>query len=167
MTKKLKNRRGLSTIELMVASVLLIVAVFSIAVVLSDSQRGWDSMYNRIYSDVVTDSHVARRMFDAVVRKSSSQGFSLDSSGNWVEVCYYASDSSASLDRYARFLVAGTSLYVEYGSLNPRQTLNIETVCGNVSSCVFKKSGRSVQMMLTLNNSSEELTTVTSAVMHN
>jgi len=159
--------KGLTLIELMTAAAIIPIMGFGIAIVLADSQRGWNAMYNRIYSHVVTDSHVARRMFDAVIRKSSSQSYVLDGGGTSVETYYYSDPNVPFLDGYACFFVAGNHLYVEYGQLNPKQTTNIETICGNVASCVFRANGRSVQMFLTLDNGSQRITTVTSAVMHN
>jgi len=159
--------KGLTLIELMVASAIAVIVVFGIAIVLADSHRGWQAMYNRIYSDVTTDSHVARRMFDAVIRKSSSQGFVLDAGGASVETYYYSDPNVSAVDRYAKFFVTGDQLYFEYGQLDPKETLGLETVCSNVASCVFRGSGRSLQMFLTLDNGSQRMTTVTSAVMHN
>lgn len=162
-----QNRSGITVIELMTAAIIAVIVIFGIGIVLSDSHRGWNAMYNRIYSDVVTDSHVARRIFDAVVRKSSSEGFLLDNNGNWVEVYYYADPNSPVVDRYARFFCIDDTLNVEYGRLDPKETLSVETVCEDVSSCKFKGTGRSIQMLLTLDNGSQSITTVTSAVMHN
>ncbi len=164
---KKRRSNGFTIIELMVGAVLAIVVIFGIGMVLSDSHRGWNAMYNRIYSDVVTDSHVARRMFDAVIRKSSSQGFLLDEDGQWVKIYYYSDPNVSVVDRYAKFFNSGDSLYVEYGQLNPEQTLNIEEICADVSSCKFMGTGRAIQMLLTLDNGRERITTVTSAVMHN
>ena len=151
----------------MIAATISMITIFSVGIVLSDGHRGYTAMYDRIYSDVVADSHVARRVFDSVIRKSSSQGFSIDSGGQWVEVCHYADDSSTSLDRYAKFYVSDGDLLVEYGQLGPKTTLSVEVICNDVSSCAFRYNGRSVRMILTVNDDSQELTTVTSAVMHN
>ena len=164
---KTHHNRGITTVELMIATSLVIISTFSVSVALVDGQRGWNKMYNRIYSDVVNDAHIARRTFDTVVRKSSSRAVSLDSNGQWVEVCYYADSSSSIVDRYARFFRQGNELYVEYCQLNPKVTTSVQTVCGNVSSCIFKQNGRSLQMLLTLDNGSQELITLTSAVVHN
>ena len=162
-----RNKSGFTLIELMTAAVISVIVIFGIGIVLSESQRGWNAMYNRIYSGVVTDSHVARRMFDAVVRKSSSQGFLLDNGGSWVEVYYYSDPNSSTVDRYARFFHSGDTLDVEYGQLDPKETLTVETICRNVSSCKFEGGGRAIQMLLILDDGSQSVTTVTSAVMHN
>jgi len=165
--KRIANRKGFTLIELIIATALGSIVLISVGVVLVDSQRGWNAMYERAYSDVVTDAHVARRMFDSVVRKASEQTILLDDDGSWVEVYYYSDPDSDVADRYALFYAADGQVNVEYGVVNPRKTLSRETVCGNVSSCVFKSVGRSLQMILTLDNGSQRATVVSSAVMHN
>jgi len=165
--KRIANSKGFSLLELMMATTLACIVVVGIGVVLVDSQRGWNTMYTRTYSDVVTDAHVARKTFDRVVRNASSQGVLLDDYGNWVEVYCYSDPNSSVVDRYTRFISSNSQLTVEYGVVEPRQTLNTETLCENVSSCVFKSAGNSVQMVLTLDDGSQNATIVASAVTHN
>jgi len=69
--KKPKKRKGFTIAEMAVATALALVVISGTGIVLVDSQRSWNSLYNRVYSDVVTDGHVARRMFDATVRKEN------------------------------------------------------------------------------------------------
>jgi prepilin-type N-terminal cleavage/methylation domain-containing protein len=167
-SKQLKRRGGFTLVELVLAMVLALIVISSTGIILVDSQRGWHRMYNKIYSDVVTDSYVARATFDSVVRKASGENYLLSETGNWVEVYYYADTSSTTLDRYALFYYEyDGQLNVEYGSLDPRQTLDVQTICNNVTNCTFEGSGRSVQMVLTLDDGSQSATVVTSAVMHN
>ena len=159
---------GFTIVELMIAVMLAAIVMFGIGAMVVDSQRGWHRMYNRIYSDVATDSYVARKTFDSAIRKASSERLLLDAAGNWLEVYYYADANSAVIDRYARFSYDGIDqLDIEYGIVEPRETLSIRPVCENVSSCVFKASGRSVQMILTLDDGSQTATVVSSSVMHN
>jgi len=169
LKKKLTVRHGFTLIELVVAMVAAVIVILGIGIILADSQRGWHRMYNRVYSDVVVDSYVARKRFDVVIRKASSENFLLDDAGSWIEVYYYADSSSAVVDRYARFYEsdADDQLNVEYGKLNPRETLTTQTICDNVSDCIFKRAGRSAQMILTLDNGSQTATVTSSAVMHN
>ena len=61
-------RPGFTLVELMITMVIMVIVISAIGVVLFDSQRGWNFMYNRLYSDVVADSYVARKKFDAVMR---------------------------------------------------------------------------------------------------
>ncbi len=165
--KRFKASRGFTIIELIIVIVIVVIVVLAVGIALVDSQRGWSITYDRIYSDVVTDGYVARRKFDAVMRKASGESFLLDDTGSWVEVYYYADEDSAVVDRYARFYVANGDLNVEYGQLNPKETLSVETVCGNVSSCVFKQAGRSAQMIITLDDGTQTNTVISSAVANN
>ena len=124
-------------------------------------------MYSRACGDVITDGYIARRAFDAVIRKASKERFLLDEDGEWLEVYYYADDDSALVDRYARFYESGGELRVEYGELEPKETSSVQTICENVSSCVFKAAGTSAQMILTLDDSMQTITVTSSAIMHN
>ena len=165
--KRLAASRGFTLIEAMIAIAIMIIVVLAIGIALVDGQRGWNYMYDRIYSDVVTDGYVARRKFDAVMRKASRDKFLLDPAGGWVKVYYYANDASTVVDRYARFSASDGKLNVEYGQLNPEATDTIETVCGNVSGCTFVQLGRSIQMILKLDNGTQKNTLITSAVTNN
>ena len=166
LKNKIKNR-GFTLSELMVGVAAIAIVMLGTSIALVDSHHGWNQTYSRINSDVVTGSHIAQRKFDTVVRKSSSQWFSLDPEKNWVEVYYYANPDSVLVDRYARFYVSNGNLCVEYGNSSPREALNVETICGNVSYCRFQNTGRAIQMALDLDNGREKLTTITSAILHN
>ncbi len=165
--KRPRAPRGFTLVELMITAVIMVIVAFAIGVVIVDSQSGWNVMYDRINSDVVTDGYVARKKFDAVMRSASREKFVLDGAGGWIEINCYADYDSTVADRYARFYVADGDLNLEYGQLEPRATLDVETVCGNVSGCTFKQVGRSVQMILTLDNGTQTNTVVSSAVTHN
>jgi prepilin-type N-terminal cleavage/methylation domain-containing protein len=165
--KRLTTSQGFTLIELLIAMAIMLIVILAIGMALVDGQRGWNYMYNRIYSDIVTDGYAARRKFDAVLRKASREKFLIDPAGGWVEVYYYASDASTVVDRYARFYASGGKLNVEYGQLNPKATDTIEIVCENVSSCTFVQLGRSIQMILKLDNGTQKNTLITSAVTNN
>jgi prepilin-type N-terminal cleavage/methylation domain-containing protein len=158
--------KGLTLIELMIAIIISSVVLLGLGFALYDSQRGWNQTYDRVYSDVVTGGHIAQRVFDVIVRKSS-QRFLIDNTGDWVEVYYYADANSLQVDRYARFEQSRGDLCVEYGNRNPRETLDTQVLCGNVVSCKFQQIGRSVQMVLELDDGSRHQITTTSAVLHN
>jgi hypothetical protein len=167
LNKKHKARGGFTLTELMVATVIAILVLSGIGIVLVDNQRGWNRMYNSVYSDVMNGSYVARATFDSVVRKASGDSYLLSNAGDWLEVYYYADANSASLDRYALFSSSGGQFNVEHGVLEPRTTLSTETICENVTSCSFDGSGQSVQMVLTLDDGSQSVSVVSSCVMHN
>jgi prepilin-type N-terminal cleavage/methylation domain-containing protein len=171
MLKKRRTRRkGLTLVELMIAAALLGISILGVGIALVESQRGWNKMYNRIYSAVVTDGEATRRTFDSVVRKSSRGHILLDEAGSWVEVRHYEGLDSAYLDRYARFYTSGDELKVEYGSIDAAgetAELLTQTLCSNVSSCVFTSVEGSVQMVVKLDNGSETGTVISSAIAQN
>ncbi len=168
--KKRKLRFGLTLVELSVVIAMSAVVIFGIGIVLADSVHSWQKMYERANGQVETDTSIAQKTFNAIVRKAISNNFLLDAGGRWVEVYYSSSVDSTLADRYARFYCTSDpngQLNVEYGHRSPKQTLSTHTLCNNVSSCVFKNSGKSIFMILTLSRDSLTLTTVSSAFMHN
>ena len=160
-------RKGFTLVELMITTVIMIIVGLAIGVVIVEGQTGWNFMYERMNSDVVTDGYVARKKFDTVMRKASREKLLLGEGGGWIEVYSYSSSSSTSVDRYSRFYVSDGDLNFEFGQLNPRVTLSVDTVCGNVSACTFRQAGASIQMTLTLDNGTQTNTIVSSAVTHN
>lgn len=172
MAKKRRMRQnGITLVELMIAAACLGIVVLAVGIALAEGQWGWNKMYRRVYSDVVTEGEAARRTFDSVVRKSHGDYILLDyDSGTWIELRYYESIDSASLDRYARFYTSGNELKIEYGSIDDddnKMALLTQTLCSNVSSCAFIPVEGSVQMVLMLDNGSETTTVVTSAIAQN
>ena len=165
--RKLTTRQGFTLVELMVSIAIAAIVIFGIGVILVDSQRGWHTMYNRVYSDVVTDGYVARKMFDSVIRRASSESLLTGGDGSWLEAHYYADPNSTAVDSYAYLYVSEGDLNVEYGKLNPRATITVGTACRNVSGCTFKTAGNSAQMILTLDDGSQTATVTSSAVAHN
>ena len=158
---------GFTLVELMITIVVMSIVMSAIGAVIVDSQRCWKIIYGRINSDVVTDGYVARKKFDAMMRKASGEKFLTDDNGDWLEFYYYASDASTVPDRYARFYKNENDLNIVYGTLNPKESISTETLCENVSYCKFKQVGLAVQMILTLDNGTQKNTIITSAVTHN
>ena len=165
--RKMRIRKGFTLVELMITAVIMIIVGLAIGVVIVDGQTGWNTMYDRVHSDVVSDGYVARNKFDAVIRRASKRRFVLAGDGSWIEVYYYADASSVAVDRYAYFFGTDGELKLEYGQLAPREVIGVETLCENVSECTFKQAGTSAQMILTLNDGTRTNTIVTSAVAHN
>lgn len=164
---KPRASQGFTIVELVITATIMSIIALAIGVVIVDSQSSWNVMYDRVNGDVVTDGYVARKKFDAVVRQASKEKVVLGDSGGSVEVYYYADGSSSVVDRYARFYTSDGDLNFEYGQLDPRATLGVETVCGNVSACTFRQAGRSVQMILALNDGKQTNTVVSSAMAQN
>ncbi|MHC4750474.1 MAG: PilW family protein [Planctomycetota bacterium] len=165
--KKTPTKNGFTLIELIIAAAASLIVMAGLGVLLVDSQKGWHRLYNRAFSGVVTDAYIARKTFNASIRRASKNGFLVDDSGNWIEVYYYADEDSTAVDRYARFYELDGDLNLVHGKLDPKETLTVQTVCGNVSECLFTGAGRSAQMILTLDNGSQIITTVSCAFMHN
>jgi prepilin-type N-terminal cleavage/methylation domain-containing protein len=162
-----RESRGFSLVELMITMAIMAIVGLAIGVVIVDGQTGWNVMYDRANSDVVTQGYVARRKLDTVIRGASRQRFVMANNGSWIEAYTYASDASEEVDRYWRFYVADGDLLAEYGQVEPRTTLNVETVCENVSACAFSQNGKAIQMTLTLNDGDQTNTIVSSVYAHN
>jgi hypothetical protein len=165
--RKPRYRPGFTITELIIATLACIIVTLVVGIVLADGQRGWNKMFTRTYSDVVVDGYVARKSFDLVVRNASRERFEVSDTGDWLEVYSYSSASVPDPDRYARFYVSGNQLMLETGKPDPRSTLEVDTICGNVSACVFTAIGRSAQMILTLDDGTESAIITCSAVLHN
>jgi len=157
---------GLTLVELMIATAVMLVVGLAIGVVIVDGQIGWNNMYGRINSDIVGDGYAARGKFDSVIRSASSGRSVLIDDGSWVEVYSYATSDSTTVDRYWRFYVSDGDLMAEYGELESRSTLSTETVCGNVSDCTFQQVGQAVQMTLVLDDGTQTRTVISSAAPH-
>jgi len=160
-------RHAFTLVEVMVTLMILVIPILVVGIVLADSHRSWNTLYNNMHSDVSEDGYVSVGMFERLIRKSSSNAVLLDEDEKWVEVHYYQDSDSAVPDRYAYFHVSDGSLLVEYGELNPKTSLYTRTVCENVSDCVFKQVGQSIQMILTLDDGTQTNSIVSSAIMHN
>jgi len=164
---RIAAQHGFTLIELMIAITASMVVILGLAVVLANSQKSWNQLYTRAFSDIVGDSNVAGIKFKDIVRKASQNGFIVDNQGKSIEVYYYDSEDSADVDRYAYFYELDGDLNLETGKLNPRETLEIKTVCTNVTECLFTAAGRSAQMALTLDDGSRKISTVSCAYLHN
>ncbi|MBN2020915.1 MAG: prepilin-type N-terminal cleavage/methylation domain-containing protein [Sedimentisphaerales bacterium] len=160
-------RRGLTLLEMVIACTIFVIMTFGVSSVLSSNQRLWNAMYNRTYSDEATSAHLAKKMFDACIRKSSKKELKIDTNSKWVESYYYADETSTQIDRYVRFFYLEGALFVEHGLANPKESLNVHILCDNVTNCLFKQSGRSVHMLLTYQIGNQTQTIGTSAEMHN
>jgi hypothetical protein len=154
----------------MVVIVIAIVVLAPVGIAMINGQRTWHTAYDRIYADVITDSYVASERFDSIIRKAAAGNTTVDEDGEGIEAQYYDDIDSTFLDRYAHIYVSGESLVVEYGTIDADRVKTAgdeQTLCGNVSSCTFQKTGSSAQMVLTLDNGTKSHTVCSSALMHN
>ena len=164
--KKPILRRGFTLVELMISMTIMIIVSLAIGAVVVDGQNGWSTMYDKIHSDIFTDSYVVRKKFDSLMRRASGEKIFIENQNQSVEVYYY-SDGSTTIDRYMRFYKSNDKMLLEYGTLSPESVINREIVCGNVSKCTFHQAGRAVQLILELDNGTQKNTVVTSAIAHN
>ena len=165
--KRIVTQHGFTLIELMIAITASMIVMLGLGLVLANSQDSWNQLYTRAFSDIVGDSNVAGIKFKNIIRKASQTGFVVDNKGTGIEVYYYSNEDSNDVDRYAHFYELDGDLNLELGQLNPRATLEVETICTNVTECFFTAAGRSAQMALTLDDGSRTISTVTSAFLHN
>ena len=165
--ERIATQHGFTLIELIIAMAASMIVMLGVGLVLANSQESWNQLYTRAFSDVVGDSNVAGRKFKAIIRKASRNGFIVDDNGKGIEVYYYNDEDSTDVDRYAHFYELDGDLNLELGKLNPRETLEVQTISRNVSECFFTAAGRSAQMVLTLDNDSRKITTVSCAFLHN
>ena len=166
-----RMRAGLTLAELVVAAVIVVVVILALGTAIADGVRGWHKMYDRVYADIVSDSYVARKVFDREIRRATRKMYQVDSAGQWLETYYYSSPVEPVVDMYTRFYAMNGALILQTGKWSPTEghlpPVKVEIVCQNVVSCVFKADGRSAQMVLTLDDGSQNIVVVSSAVMHN
>ena len=169
-------RCGFTLTELMVTMLIALIVVLAVGTVIADGVRGWQKTYEQVYTGVRDNSFIARKTFDRVIRNATRHMYSIADDGSWVEVYYHSVSSAPIVDRYARFKVNRRALILERGTFTPgdagsKSPLTYQKICPNVESCIFKadtlNSGRSIQMILSLDNGAQDLVVVTSAVMHN
>ena len=171
MKKRRDIKRGFTLVELMVAMGSGLIVLLAVALVLGDNSRGYQQVFNNTNSKIMADMYGAQRAFDRWVRKSSAN-LPIAAPGSTLDVYFISSPSYAAIDRRANFSVSGGSLLLKiYNYPGGVQQGSTQTICGGVSSCVFKKVGRSAQMILTLVDNTlkppKTITTVTSAYVHN
>ena len=150
--------------------IMAAIVIMGTAVILVDSQRGWQNMFGYAYDpNTVAGAQAAKIMFDNYVRKSSKQHIDIALSGESVEVRYYSNWNAATLDRFARFYRSGNNLMLETGPYpkTTSSTVDTITICSGVTSCKFFNIGASVQMILTVNDGRRTATVTTSAVRYN
>ena len=70
--RKYNNRRAFTLVEVLVAALAAVILIVGISAMLFYGQRGYNTMYRRVNSEVVRNAYEARMVFDAVVRKSTS-----------------------------------------------------------------------------------------------
>ncbi|MBE0538039.1 MAG: hypothetical protein IH624_20445 [Phycisphaerae bacterium] len=126
---KTSARTAFTLVELMAALLAGAVLLLALAGLIASGHRQWRGMYNRVYSDIVTDGYAAREAFDVVARKATFrkcvvgghediESPTLTNVGQSLLLFYYSSEAAPQLDRYAWFYWsrAGRELKVQYGA---------------------------------------------------
>ena len=144
-TRRYNHRRAFTLIEVLVTAVAAVILIVGLSAMLFYGQRGYNTMYRRVHSEVVRNAYEARRIFDAIVRKSTVERCDILSPDEIYLYQYY--DETAPIappipdipevedryrymfpaqpDRFARFYVTDTAvseqleLYVERGEIPP------------------------------------------------
>jgi len=194
MNRKNKFRKGLTLIELMMATLAAVILILGSAAVLVHGHLGYHRLFKRVNSDVVRNAYEARLTFDRIVR-SSDAGHAHIIGVNELWVYYYYAPSVDALvalirpNRYAHFIVEDGALILYRGDLDTDDDLSVppdsqneirQVLASNVATCEFTQVGISaaIRMVLTLDNETEPepgvtklettMTTIsTTAIRHN
>jgi hypothetical protein len=150
---KVKSHKGVTLMELMMAIGIAAIVMFGVAIMLADNLSAWRTMYSRLHSNTAEQCFEVRRIFDRVIR-SACVGKPVYVSNNAVTVDYLEIPSSGSpyLCR-ANFNYSGNTLTINCIRISNGQVLENMTI-PNITQCNFTTSGRSIQMLLTANNTS-------------
>jgi len=173
ISKRTKCSPGISLMELLVSMVIAMIILLGVGGVLVHQQIAWNRMYGRVYEGLITDGYVSKRVFDAVVRKSSLSARSpqVGAGGGDLNVYYYSDWSLDAPDRYGRFYTLGSELLIDYGEIDSDGSLlganRTERLADDVSSVGFSVIGPCVGMVLGMDDGRNNITVVCSATRHN
>lgn len=173
--KKVIKFRAFTLIEMMTALAIAGVVLAGVGIILADSQKSWNQMYTRLYSDTAEQSHHAKAVFESIVRKSGKYNIEIDENGSTLRLRYFQDSTSEELNRYAYFYLDGYDLKVMHGydgsgisGSDDDNQLYIQKLSSNVYYLKFNAMDSSVQMVLTLRNADNEMfTIISSAVTYN
>jgi hypothetical protein len=185
---KHNSRRAFTLVEVLVSAMAAVILIVGLSAMLFYGQRGYNTMYRRVHSEIVRNAYEARKVFDAVVRKSTIERYDpappdlLEPNiGNQLCVYYY-SDPRILIypDRYAWFHLEGTDLIMEQGPVNyaslPPRDLDVPSLPApdknmvlarnvvNASSGIFFKQGAALRMVMILDDETNPAPNVTSDI---
>ena len=178
--KNNKFRAGVTLIELVVTVIAAIILIIGVTGILAGGHKNYATMYVRTTSVVIRNGYEARRIFDRIVRQSTSRRCDPSTiettPSNYIYVYYYSNPQNLNIenpDRYARFYLSGTDLVMEQGVVtngfftteppppNSEPWLSAtgsKVIAQNVDATaastngIFSKKGSSVRMVLILDN---------------
>jgi hypothetical protein len=185
---KHNSRRAFTLVEVLVTALAALILIIGISAMLFYGQRGYNTMYRRVNSEVVRNAYEARSVFDAVVRKSTVERYDPappDPMEPYIgnQLCvYYYSDPTILLrpDRYAWFHLEGTDLILEQGPVNfaalpprdldvpafpaPDKNMVIARNVVNAATGIFFKQGAALRMVMILDDETNPAPNVTNDI---
>jgi Tfp pilus assembly protein PilV len=170
------SARGFTLVELVTAMLASSIMVLGVMSIMASNQKEYNRTYQRVNGATVREAQQARTVFNLSVRKSSIRSYRLGSANEYVEVFWYASATSTTLDRYTRFYLSGTDLVAETGQLTPgtfNHALNnnptIQVLAHHVrpETLKFTQYGATISMALVIDDGRLDLPLVTTATRHN
>ena len=173
MNKISTNRRGVTLMELLVTMAIASIVMLGASVIIVDAHYSWNSMYERIHGDVMSDAYFARMRFDTMCRKADGADVRLDADVPLLEVYCYSvpnvgDDPDLSPDLFVQFYLNGTELVQDVGDIATSTVTSSAVIARNVVELKFSAEGdRGAQMLLTLNNGEESITVTCGSVRHN
>ncbi len=156
---EIKKLKGVTLIELMMTICIVAVVMFGVAALMASDIGGWKTMYDRLNSESAKNSYEIRRMFDRVVRQASIRD-EVAVTDTTFQIVYYdyvwnTADviPSAVVKARATFTYSNGKMTVVSKKASNGEVIGSLTI-SNVANKppFFKLYGRSVQMMLTINN---------------
>lgn len=144
--------------ELMMTIGIAAIVMFGVAIMLADNLHAWRTMYSRLHSVEAENVYAVRRVFDRTIRQAVVTGSVVISPlGNSLEADYYDCRSLPALKCHASFIYGNNTLTVictKNKGTTEIERWQIQNVANNLP--IFNSSGRSIQMLLTLNNVSSD-----------
>ena len=152
---------------------IVVVATLGVSGVIASGHTHYVLMFRRAHGAVTNDSYTSRLIFDKICRKARAGTAILDPSGPSLEVWYYSMpnvNGSAYLepDKFARFYLSGTNLMLSTGDIvSDSDTTTV--IARNVTELEFSApyDGKSVQMVMTLEDNNHSITITCGSIMHN
>ena len=169
-----EKKRAFTLVELMVTIMIGSIVLLGVGVMMVDSLKGYNRLYDRTNEGIAQDSYTAKIAFDRMVRRASIKRYVLGLTS--VEVYYYGSPPSTAygtdpLDRYARIYKSGDELRLQHGDydhITHDTTSDSDMLLAeNVSDVKFSVDGARVSMVLQLDDGARQMTVMSSAVRHN
>jgi hypothetical protein len=141
-TRKYNHRRAFTLVEVLVTAIAAVILILGLSAMLFYGQRGYNTMFRRINSEVVRNAYEARSVFDAIVRKSTVERCDIRSVvgiNDKIYLYYYYDETQpdapspepidrydymfpAQPNRFAIFYLQGTNLMLEQGPILPLGT---------------------------------------------